>query len=191
MTRFDSLNVRSRSWWQDEAARLDRDLDDLKAAGFDLAWTAVSSGRLDGRLPTWPLDRPAPDGLDELLPDGGLLVHLEFGHAYPMVCPRVFPEDPKPTLERWTQHRWHVNGDGSLCLLQSADAWDPNTALSDVLRKAAAWRVEYALVEAGVVPAMSVSGIVSDAERDHLVQVAAQTLRPIDATAPKPDVEQL
>lgn len=183
MTRFDILSDRARSWWQDEPARLQRDLDDLAAAGFDLAWTGLSSGRLDGRLPAWPLSRPAPDGLDELLPTGGLLVHVEFGHGYPMVCPRVYPEDPKPPVERCTQHRWHVNGDGSLCLLQSADAWYPTTPLSDVLRKAAAWRVEYALVEAEVVPEMSLSGIVSNADRDHLVSEAALKQRAPDQAA--------
>jgi hypothetical protein len=188
MTRLDILNGRARSWWQDEPGRLERDLDDLVAAGFDLTWTPVSSGSLDGRLPAWPLDRPAPEGLDELLPAGGLLVHVEFGHGYPMVCPRAYPEDPKPPLERCTQHRWHVNGDGSLCLLQSADAWDPTTRLSDVLRKAAAWRVEYALVEAGVVPEMSLSGIVSNPDRDQLVRDAAHRQRtpdhPGDADVP-------
>jgi hypothetical protein len=189
MTRLDFLNGRARSWWQDEPGRLERDLDDLAAAGFDLTWSPVGSGRLDGRLTAWPLDRAAPDGLDELLPTGGLLVQVEFGHGYPMVCPRVYPEDPKPPLERCTQHRWHVNGDGSLCLLQSADAWDPATRLSDVLRKAAAWRVEYALVETGVVEAMSLSGIVSNPERDHLVRDAADKQRtpdqPADLEAPE------
>jgi ubiquitin-protein ligase len=189
MTRLDILNGRARSWWQDEPGRLERDLDDLAAAGFDLTWSPVGSGRLDGRLTAWPLDRAVPDGLDELLPTGGLLVQVEFGHGYPMVCPRVYAEDPKPPLERCTQHRWHVNGDGSLCLLQSADAWDPATRLSDVLRKAAAWRVEYALVETGVVEAMSLSGIVSNPERDHLVRDAADKQRtpdqPADLEAPE------
>lgn len=188
MKRFDDLDARARSWWQDEPERLQRDLDDVADAGFQLTWTPIGSGILKGRLPAWPLERPAPNGLEELLPHG-LLLQLEFGHAYPMVFPRLCPLDPKPPIERWTQHRWHVNGDGSLCLLQSAAAWDPTTRLSDVLRKAAAWRVEYALVESEVVPAMSLSGIVTNDDRDDFVRAATEKLRAL-RDSPEPDGQQ-
>lgn len=172
MTRLDDLAARARPWWQDQPARLKRDLDDLVEAGIDLTWEPTSSGLLTGQLPMWPLDRPAPASLEALLAGQGLTVEVVFGHAYPMVCPTVTPVAPAPPVDRWTQHRWHVNGDGTLCLLQSARAWDPQTLLSDVLRKSAAWRVEYALLEAGLIETMSTSGIVQDDSYDHLVATA-------------------
>ena len=42
-----------------------------------------------------------------------------------MVAPDLYPLDPDVPIERRTQHRWHVNGDGSLCLMQAADDWQP------------------------------------------------------------------
>ncbi len=181
MTRFHDLQARARTWWHDQPARLQRDLDDLAASGMDLAWSATDSGLLTGRLPIWPFARPAPAGLKELFDGQGLAVEVTFGHGYPMVCPGVRPVDPSPPLARWTQHKWHVNGNGTLCLLQSADAWDPLTPLSDVLRKSASWRVEYALLEAGVIDTMTLRGIVDNDELDHLVAEAAHSRSKADA----------
>lgn len=174
MTRLDDLAARARPWWKDQPARLQRDLDDIAAAGLDLEWEPVGSGLLTGQLPVWPLDRPAPAGLGELLSGGGLTALVCFGHAYPMVCPSVTPLDPLPPIDRWTQRKWHINGNGTLCLLQSAQAWDPSTPLSDVLRKSVAWRIEYALLEAGVIETMSIRGIVDDDSYDHLVTAAVE-----------------
>lgn len=183
MTRLNDLAERAWPWWEQDPARLRRDLDDLQAAGFDLIWTPIGSGLLTGRLPLWPLDRPAPPGLEELLDGRGLALEVVLGHAYPMVCPAITPIDPAPPYDRWTMHKWHVMGDGSLCLLQSAQAWDPLTPLSDVMRKSAAWRVEYVLLEAGVIDAMSSNGIVTDDSYDHLVRTAADLTPPTNATA--------
>lgn len=173
MTRIDDLKKRARTWWEVQPALLTHVLGDLKDAGFDLTWGPTGSGVLTGRLPRWPLGRPAPEGLDDLLGGDGLAVEVVLGHAFPMVLPAVRPVEPEVPWDRWTQHRWHVNGNGTLCLLQSAQAWDPQTPLSDVLRKSAAWYVEYRLIESGVIDAMSTNGIVSDDSYDHLVAEAA------------------
>jgi hypothetical protein len=61
-----------------------------------------------------------------------------------------------------TQHRWHALGDGSLCLFQTETAGDPGDSICDLIIKAAAWRVEYALVKSGAMAAMTLNGIVSD-----------------------------
>lgn len=175
MTRLNALVERARPWWDNQPALLKQVLTDLSNAHFDLAWTATPGGMLEGRLPPWPFERPVPELLDELVPQG-LLVEVHLGQSFPMLCPKVFPQDPMPPFERWTQHRWHVNGDGSVCQLQSADAWDPSTSVVDVLRKAAGWRIEYALVEADVVQAMSLSGIVSDDWHDGRVTEAARAI---------------
>jgi hypothetical protein len=45
----------------------------------------------------------------------------------------------------------------------------------DLLLKAAGWRVEYSLMEAGVIEAMTLRGIVDDDQLDHLVAVAVET----------------
>lgn len=186
MTRLDALADRARPWWDDQPAALARVLADLRDANFDLTWSTSLGGVLEGRLPPWPFGRSAPELLSALVPQG-LLVEVHLGQSFPMLCPKVFPQDPLPPFDRWTQHRWHVNGDGSLCQLQSADAWDPSTSVVDVLRKAAGWRVEYALVEADAVAAMSLSGIVSDDSLDGLVVEAARAV----AAKVTPNDEQL
>jgi hypothetical protein len=173
MTRLDTLIGRARPWWKDQPVALERVLADVQEATFDLAWYPAGGGVLSGHLPRWPFDRPPPELLTTLVLEG-LLVEVHLGQSFPMLCPKVFPLDPLPPIDRWTQHCWHVNGDGSLCQLQSADAWDPSTSVVDVLRKAAGWRVEYALVQAGAAPAMSLSGMVSDDSLDALVTEAAR-----------------
>lgn len=186
MTRLNALVERARPWWDDQPALLKQVLADLSDANLDLTWTATLGGVLEGRLPPWPFERPTPELLSDVAPQG-LLVEVHLGQSFPMLCPKVFPQDPMPPFERWTQHRWHVNGDGSLCQLQSADAWDPSTSVVDVLRKAAGWRIEYALVEADIVQAMSLSGIVSDDSYDGRVNEAARAL----AAQTTPDDQQL
>lgn len=185
MTRLNALTERARPWWQDQPALLRQVLADLSDADFKLTWTPTPGGLLEGRLPVWPFARPAPERLAHLVPQG-LLVEVQLGQAFPMLCPKVVPLDPRPSYDRWTQHRWHVNGDGSLCQLQSADTWDPSTTVVEVLLKAAGWRIEYALVEAGVVEAMSLNGIVSDDGYDGRVPEAVRAI-PAQAT---PNVEQ-
>jgi hypothetical protein len=98
-----------------------------------------------------------------------------YGHAYPMVPPSIWPLDPAPPVAEWTMHDWHVNGDGSLCLLQADSLWSPRDSLVDLLLKAAGWRVEYALMKAGMLTAMTTNGIVSDPGMDGLVASAAQS----------------
>ena len=96
-------------------------------------------------------------------------VLVMYTHAYPMVPPSVVPLEPEPQISEWTLHRWHVNGDGTLCLLQDDVMWDPRQSVVDLLLKAAGWRIEYALVKAGVADGMSTNGIVTDANRDDLI----------------------
>lgn len=191
MTRIDDLQQRARPWWQVQPALLTHVLSDLDQAGFELTWHPTSSGVLTGRLPKWPLDRPAPEGLDDLLGSDGMVIEVVFGHAFPMVLPAVRPVEPEVPWDRRTQHMWHVNGNGTLCLLQSAQAWNPQTPLSDVLRKSAAWYVEYRLLESGVIDAMSTNGIVSDDSYDHLVaEAVARMSEPVESGAKSHDLVQ-
>jgi hypothetical protein len=115
-------------------------------------------------------------------------VVVVYSAAHPMVAPTIYPTEPEPEIVEWTQHRWHVLGDGGLCLLQSVAAWDPAASLTDLLDKAAAWRVEYALLKAGVREHMSLGGIADDDSLDHLVAEAAQRqadgIRVLEAESP-------
>ncbi|WP_203780151.1 hypothetical protein [Paractinoplanes rishiriensis] len=157
------------NWWEAEPHRFAQDQEEVAARFPDLRWVAEGAGRWEGRLPMWPLDRPQPPGLTELLGGSGMVVVIVYRQAYPMVAPRIYPVDPRPEPLECTQHRWHVLGDGSLCLFQSETAWNPNDSICDLIVKAAAWRIEYALVKAGAIDGMTLNGIVSDSGHDALI----------------------
>lgn len=160
-------------WWKAESGRWEQDRHEITDRFPDLVWTAAparairDAGGWSGRLPMWPFDRPQPVGVDRL--GLGLQLELIYPQAYPMVPAAVHPQDPAPDLVHRTDHRWHLNGDGSLCLLRAAAQWDPRTSVIDLLLKAAGWRIEFALMKAGIVDAMSESGIVSDDSLDSLL----------------------
>ncbi|MFC8208815.1 ubiquitin-conjugating enzyme family protein [[Kitasatospora] papulosa] len=148
-------------WWACEPRRLHRDHEEITTRFPGLTWSGEGAGSWEGRLPRWPLDRPEPKHLAEWIGDEGLLLRMEYSQAYPMMAPRLLPLDPLPEPYEWTQHRWHVNGDATLCLLRD-DIWTGRESVVDLLLKAAAWRVEYALMKAGVIEQMSANGIADD-----------------------------
>ncbi|GAA2219371.1 hypothetical protein GCM10010413_07240 [Promicromonospora sukumoe] len=172
---------RAPVFWPDaEPQILERDLADITAFAPDLVYEppelaggqVVHHGRWVGRLPIWPFDRVIPEGLGSLAPEGVSVV-MSYSAAHPVLPPRVRVLDPEPELEERTQHRWHVAPGGSLCLLQTEGDWTPETSPVELLLKAAGWRIEYALMKAGVVESMTTNGIVSDPARDHLIAEAA------------------
>jgi hypothetical protein len=160
------------TWWECEPRRLARDQREMSAAFPMLTWLPEGAGGWAGRLPLWPFARPEPAGLDVLTSGNGLLVQLRYGHAYPAAVPSVIPLDPEPDLDTRTQQRWHVLGDGSLCLIRDPAQWTGRESVVELLLKAAGWRVEYALLTAGVLPEMSLNGIVTDTRHDHLIAQA-------------------
>ncbi len=174
------------NWWDAEPARWARDRDGIAARFPEFTWTPSGAGGWVGRLPMWPLERPEPSGLSRLLGGVGLEVVIAYRQAYPMVPPRIYPVDPQPAAVECTQHRWHVNGDGSLCQFQTDTAWDPRDSICDLILKAAAWRVEYALLKTGVLEHVTTHGIVSDPALDNLVTTASEKPDDDSTTAPKP-----
>ncbi|TNM38448.1 hypothetical protein FHP29_14450 [Nocardioides albidus] len=166
--------------WNEADPQLEeRDKAAIAAFAADLQYVppivdekVVTHGSWTGRLPVWPFDRTAPEGLDALVPDGAL-VSLHYPSAYPMVPPRVYVLDPEPTIQQYTQHAWHVAPGGSLCLLQTENDWTPETTPVDLLLKACGWRIEFALMESGLIESMTTNGIVNDPSRDHLLTEAA------------------
>lgn len=168
-------------WWEAEPSRFARDQREIAASFPELAWHDVGAGVWSGWLSMWPLERPEPVGLTFLLGGRGMQVEIAYRQAYPMVPPRIFPVDPRPEPVECTQHRWHVNSNGSLCQFQTDTAWDPRDSVCDLIVKAAAWRIEYALMKAGALDQMTLHGIVSDSSLDDLITISGQQLDNTDA----------
>lgn len=156
-------------WWRQEPGRLDTDQRQLHTRFPGLTWSTEDNGQWSGELPIWPFDRDPPEGLDVLLGGRGLQVLVRCGQGYPAAPPRVVPLDPEPEIVERTQHRWHVNGDGTLCLFQSEAVWSTRATLVEVLLKAAGWRIEYALMKAGLIETMTTNGIVTDTALDDVI----------------------
>ncbi|TYC22674.1 hypothetical protein FXF52_19350 [Micromonospora sp. MP36] len=157
------------TWWQCEPRRLKRDQEEVRQRFPDLEWQNEGAGGWIGHLPRWPFARPEPPGLVKAIGERGLLVAVVYGHAYPMVPPAIFPDDPQPPLIARTDQRWHVMGDGSLCLLQDDATWTGRDSVVELLLKAAGWRVEFELMRRGLIGAMTIDGIVDDDQLDHLL----------------------
>lgn len=156
------------AWWECEPRRLRRDKEEIPARFPHLVFSDEGAGGWLGMLPRWPFDRPDPACLTDWIGESGLQLRLEYSQAYPMVAPRIFALDPQPEPWEWTQHRWHVNGDASLCLLRD-DVWTGRESVVDLLLKAAAWRIEYALMKHQAIDQMTGSGIVSDDRLDRFL----------------------
>lgn len=178
----------ARPWWRAEPARLERDRRELGEHFPDLSWfepddAIRQAGGWRGQLPLWPFERPRPEGLDAL--GDGLRLELVYPQAWPVVAPWIYPLDPEPDVMARTEHRWHVNGNGSLCLLQSAQQWRTEDSLVELLLKAAGWRIEFALVQADLLEAMTEAGIVTDPTLDPLLSYLAP-MPPPTPTATEP-----
>lgn len=166
-------------WHEAEAGRLARDVKEISGFAPGLEFEpgpgdgpVPHHGRWHGQLPVWPMERHEPDGLSTAVP-AGLTVEIWYSAAYPMLPPAVYPLEPEPLLAERSQHDWHVAPDGSLCLLQTLASWDPRWSIVELLQRACGWRIEYALMKAGLVESMTLCSIVDDDSRDHLISQAA------------------
>ncbi|TQK17946.1 hypothetical protein FBY40_0429 [Microbacterium sp. SLBN-154] len=161
------------AWFEDDPHRLLRDREEIGQFAPELRFveptTAAPGGGWVGKLPLWPFDRTAPAGLESHYQDGGLELVVNYGPAYPMVPPDLWPTNPYPEIEERSQAVWHVLPSGALCLLQSVGQWHPEASITQMLMKAAGWRLEYALMKAGRLERMTESGIVSNAGLDALL----------------------
>lgn len=177
----------SVTWWQCEPRRVARDQVEVRNRFPGLEWQREGAGGWLGRLPRWPFARPEPSGLVEMIGEKGLEIAVVYGHAYPMVPPAIFPLDPEPGLGARTDQRWHVMGDGSLCLFQDDATWTGRGSVVELLLKAAGWRVEFELMRLGGIDAMTINGIVEDQQFDHLLAEMAGGQR--DTVTTRADVE--
>ena len=185
------LARRARTWWAEEPALLRRERDAMSVVAPDLIWTANGAGSWAGLAPAWPFGRPAPPGLDALLAGRRLSVLLTYGHAFPMTAPAVWAIDPEPSIEQRTQHAWHVNGDGSLCLLEAAAAWTGREPAAELVVKAAGWFIEYLLMRCGLITSMTSAGLAADQSMDAVITGAGGNQPNPSGTTPDADDQPL
>lgn len=158
------------SWLAAEPARYRREHDAMGAVAPDMEWSAGAlSGGWTGAIPVWPFERPSPEGLSEFLAGRRLTVAVVYRESFPMTEPQIFPIDPIPDSSLRALHEWHLNGDGSLCLLRRATDWRGKETAADLVVKASGWFLEYLLLVDGLQTAMTECGIVSDPSLDYLL----------------------
>lgn len=163
------------TWLDAEPRRLLQEREAMSAVAPDLNWIEEAGGGWEGFAPVWPFERASPKGLGRLLAGRLFRIRVDYSHAFPMVEPTVWPLDPSPDPRYRTQAVWHVNPDGSLCLLQAASDWTGHETAADMVVKAAGWFLEYRLMEAGLIERMTETGIVNDDSLDHLLARPAES----------------
>jgi len=170
------------SWLEAEPGRADAERAAMSKVAPDLKWTEDVSwfGReglvgWKGLAPAWASDRSKPPGVDELLDGRRLELMVIYGEAFPMVAPAVVPIDPDVPIHRRTAQAWHVNGDGSLCVMQSAADWQPHETAAELVTKASGWFIEYQLMERELIERMSIAGLHASDEHDEVIATFAGT----------------
>lgn len=166
----------SQTWWEAEPDLLEQELTAINSMFPSLEWVDDGPGHLIGPIPAWPFLREAPENLDTLLGSAPFEIRVQYSHAFPAAPPAVFPLAPKPPIQLRSFTNFHVLGDGSLCLLRDAAQWANSSLTSDLILKAAAWRLEYALLERGAIQAMTQNGIVVNGELDQLLVQGIQEM---------------
>lgn len=179
-----------RSWLEAESERVPAEKEAMLSIAPDLTWNEGDpSGGWEGLAPVWPFDRPEPPELDQFLEGSRFKIRVEYLQAYPMVEPRIWPLDPEPDAIHRTDARWHVMGDGSLCLLQSASDWTGRESAADFVVKASGWFLEFQLMELRLIDAMTIDGLATDASRDHLFTLVARRETPKSNASESPNDE--
>jgi hypothetical protein len=159
-----------QSWLEAEPTRARREREEMERVAPEMVWFNAAAGGWEGLAPLWPFPRPEPHGLDALLEGGRLRLGVQYSEGFPMAEPKLYPLEPDPPLDRRVLHSWHLMGDGSLCLLQTADLWTGRDTAADLVVKASGWFIEYRLMERGLIERMTESGIYSDVTLDSLIE---------------------
>lgn len=164
------------SWLEAEADRAAAEQAEMADRAPEMEWRTDlrwPNGRIgagwEGLAPGWGAERPEPPGVSNLLAARRLRLRVLCPEAFPMVPPDIFPLDPDVAIGRRTLQQWHVNGDGSVCLMQAAEDWQPENSAADLVCKASGWFIEYLLVEAGDLDTMTIRGVYVSDEIDALL----------------------
>lgn len=158
-----------QTWLEAEPERAAREREAMAGLAPEMEWLDEPAGGWEGLAPAWPIARPEPGGLQRLLQGRQLHLRVEYTQGYPMVEPRLMPLEPDVPLERRILHSWHVKGDGSLCLLQTASQWTGRDTAADLVVKASGWFIEYLLFDAGAITTMTERGLHADHSLDALL----------------------
>lgn len=171
------MDLPRQSWTEAEGTRAEIEQEAMRRLApelewrTDLTWQGHSGLKgWEGLAPIWAAARAMPEGVNGLLGADRLRLQVICRESFPMSAPVLVPLDPEVPPDRRTQHRWHVNGDGSLCLMQAADDWDPSEPAAQLVAKATGWFIEYRLLEAGLIEAMTLRGIYEDASLDSVIE---------------------
>jgi len=167
------------SWTEAEPARFEREREAMASLTDELAWRDDLSHRgrrwcgWSGPVSAWAAERTAPAGLDELLAGRRLELFIVYPEGFPMIPPLLVPVDdagdPLVAPAYRTMHEWHVMGDGSLCLLQTAVAWHPDNTGAELVVEASGWFVEYLLMRDAKIEQMTELGVGVDSSLDELI----------------------
>jgi hypothetical protein len=158
-------------WWEAESERLRREQEAMASKAPDMAWADdLPAKGWRGMAPEWPMPRPRPQKLDKLLRGGRLELEVTYSQGFPAEAPRFLPLSPEPEPDQRFREKWHLNSDGSLCLLRRVRDWDERATAADLVEKAASWFIEYRAVEEGLLEEMSGVGMFADAELDQLIE---------------------
>jgi hypothetical protein len=146
-------------WRIVEPLALAREKEEMARLAADMTWRDdLPAGGWSGLAPPWPVDLIPPKGLELLLNGRRLDVGVAYTQGFPMAPPDLFPLDPRPEVQLRARHDWHLNSDGSLCLLFTANDWPGNGTAANLVEKAAGWFVEYLARKAGLIETMSEHG---------------------------------
>lgn len=171
------------AWVEAEPGRVEREQEAMAAVAPGMVWhddlqwpddsarwrSRPAMGWL-GEAPLWTPDRPMPAGVEKLVGTRRLELAVYYPEAFPAAPAVLYPVDPEVPLDRRTLHQWHVNGDGSLCLMQAAADWQLEDTAADLVRKASCWFIEYLVVEAGLRQQMTERGLLADDSLDELLE---------------------
>ena len=158
-------------WCEAHPERWRREIEVMSDVAPELAWREdledTTGGGWVGTAPQWPFERPRPPDLNAFLGGGAFRLEIRCSPAHPMAAPAFHPIDPVPDLFVRTYQAWHVMGDGSLCLMQSALDWTGRDLAAELVIKAAGWYLEFLLLRAERIEAMTVAGIATDGQLDR------------------------
>src|SRR6476620_11502024 len=109
---------------------------------FDDPGKGLGAGGFEGLAPEWPFQRPRPAGLRKLTGGRQLRLRVEYQQGFPAQPPRLMPLDPDPGTERRMMERFHINGDGSICLILHGSEWSSDDHAAALVEKASGWFIE-------------------------------------------------
>lgn len=158
---------RSRRWDEVLPQRFEWELAEMERVAPELKWQP-DKRTWRGTAPVWPFERAAPEHLDEFVGDDRFEIAIEPSAAHPAVPPRIWPINPAPEIEHCTDAAWHTLGDGSLCVVREYYTWSGEESCAALVPTAAGWFLEYLLMTAGRIPAMTVQGIEINTDLDEL-----------------------